>query len=138
MGKLYPRKIGGGKQTYKTLKPTEGLIKKNKKKWAWRLKKCPNKLRRGGFSSYVVFDIGLHIDVAEDLLSSLHSQIVVQVEYSLFPVGVGGLWTWGEEKRDRFNMTSRNRRKKIAIKESNVFSQLSKTTCVLSFTIDLI
>ena len=56
-----------------------------------------NKLRQGGFSSYVVFDIGLHVDVAKNLLSSLHCQIVVQVEYSLLPVGIGGLRTWGRE-----------------------------------------
>lgn len=42
--------------------------------------------------AYVVLDIWLHADGAKNLLTGLHSQVVVQVEDSLLPVGVGRFW----------------------------------------------
>lgn len=47
-------------------------------------------LSAGG--AYIILDVGFHADGAKDLLSGLHSQIVIKVEHSLLPVSVRRLW----------------------------------------------
>lgn len=49
--------------------------------------------------AYIVLDIWLHADGANDLLSSLHSQVIIQVEDGLLPVGVRRLWACRETER---------------------------------------
>lgn len=49
--------------------------------------------------AYIVLDIWLHADGANDLLSSLHSQVIIQVEDGLLPVGVRRLWACQETER---------------------------------------
>ena len=58
---------------------------------------------------YIVLAVWFHVDGAKDLLSSLHGQVVVEIEDRLLPVSVGRLGTWGPKEKGEVGESSQRR-----------------------------